>query len=723
MSRLIRRALLVVAVLAFVAGYAGFGRPAVAAAAPVTKADFTGDVIYQIITDRFVDGNTANNNPAASPNLYSADKSNWTLYWGGDWAGITQKIPYLAAMGVTAIWISPAVENVNVPVVINGVNQAGYHGYWGMDFFIPEPHFGSWADFDTMVSTAHANGIKVVLDFAPNHSNPANPNDSTYAKNGSIYRNGSFVASYSNDPSSYFHHNGSIADYSDLYQAQYKSIVNLADFAQENSGPNQYLRDAIDTWLSHGVDGIRMDAVKLMPGGWLKSYADHIYATKSVFMFGEWFDGSSSPLWNDELKFANTDGQSLQNIDMNGAIRDVFISNANMSELDATVSRDSSAFTYQNQLVNFVDSQDIARFLSVNNSQTRLNQAEVFVLTTRGIPAIYYGDEQYLHNDTNGGADPYNRSMMSSFSQTTTLYKIIQKLSTLRRANPAIRYGSSGERWINNDVYVYERKFNNDVALIAINKNTTTGYSITGLNTALPAGTYTDQLTGLVGGSSITVSSGTGGNNPVTPFTLGAGQAAVWSFIAGAPATPEAGNLDPVMGRTGDVVAVTGKGFGTTTGTVSVGGTSVTVNYWSDTEIDFTVPSGAPTGTQQVVVTKSGGGASNGISYNVLSGPQVPVTFTVTNAPPTAFGDNIYLTGNDSELSNWNSSPLNAIGRLLDPSNPTWFGVASLPASTQVQYKYIDIKADTSVVWEGGLNHTYMTPASGTGFVSVPWQP
>ncbi len=72
---------------------AGPGAAAAAAGGPATNADFTGDTIYQIITDRFYNGDTSNDNPASSPNLNSPDHSNWTLYWGGDWAGITQKMP------------------------------------------------------------------------------------------------------------------------------------------------------------------------------------------------------------------------------------------------------------------------------------------------------------------------------------------------------------------------------------------------------------------------------------------------------------------------------------------------------------------------------------------------------------------------------------------------------------------------------------------------------
>ncbi|MEP6820170.1 MAG: alpha-amylase family glycosyl hydrolase, partial [bacterium] len=72
-------------------------------------ADFKREVIYQIITDRFFDGNSANNNPSQSAGLYDATKTNWRLYWGGDLQGIQQKMSYLAGMGVTAIWISPPV--------------------------------------------------------------------------------------------------------------------------------------------------------------------------------------------------------------------------------------------------------------------------------------------------------------------------------------------------------------------------------------------------------------------------------------------------------------------------------------------------------------------------------------------------------------------------------------------------------------------------------------
>lgn len=689
--------------------------------APTARADgdFTGSVVYQIITDRFYDGNTSNNNPSSSPNLYDATKTNWWFYWGGDWAGIQAKLPYLSNMGVGAIWLSPGAMNVNqaIPVTVNGsvTQQAGYHGYWTMDFYKPEPHFGTFTDFDSLVSAAHSYGIKVILDWVPNHSNQYD-----VGLFGALYNNGTLVTTYNNDSNGYYHHNGSISDYNSAHQTQYQSIVDLADFANENTAPDTYLRGAVDTWLTHNVDGLRVDAVKLMTHGWQKAYADHILANKNIFLFGEWFDNSGGALWNNMVKFANTSGIQVLNFDMNNTLRNVFMSGGSMTTLDATISYDASMFTYPNQLPVFIDNQDMARFLSVNNNQGLFHDALVASMTVPGIPVVYYGDEQYLHNDTNGGNDPYNRPMMTNWDQTTTAYKLVQKLSAVRSANAALRYGTSGQRWLNDNVYIFERKFYNDVVLVAINKGTTS-QSITGLYTAMPAGTYSDQLGGLLGGSSITVTSGSSGNNPVNAFTLGAGQAAVWSYVTPATSTPKVGSVNPVMGRANNEITIVGKDFGTTTGTVNFTGASGTVVSWSANKIIVKVPTGATPGNNMVSVTTSEG-TSNSIAFNVLSGVQVPVTMTVNNAYPTNYGDNIYVTGNVPELGSWSTSSTTAIGPMLAPNYPTWFYMASVPASTAVQFKAIDIQAGGGVIWENGSNHTWTTPSSGVGSVTWSWQ-
>src|SRR4029078_13388942 len=165
---------------------------ALAQATPIANRDsLKGDICYQIVTDRFFDANTANDNPAKSPGLYDSAKSNWKLYWGGDFAGIQQKMTYLQNMGVTAIWISPPEDNIDKAATYSGTPNAGYHGYWTRDFKVPEEHFGSWAEFDALVAAAHSAGIKVIMDWAPNHTSPANPSDPSFAEKGALYDNGS----------------------------------------------------------------------------------------------------------------------------------------------------------------------------------------------------------------------------------------------------------------------------------------------------------------------------------------------------------------------------------------------------------------------------------------------------------------------------------------------------------------------------------------------------
>ncbi len=422
---------------------------------------------------------------------------------------------YLAGMGVTAIWISPPVDNLNTNIPDGSGNPtASYHGYQGRDFKRIEEHSADtnngWTTFDAFVAAAHAAGIKVIVDFAPNHSTQDNAGEF-----GAIYDNGTFLGNYTNDTNGYFHHNGNIQNWDDRYQVQYYTLFNLADINQANPTMDAYMKNAAKLFMDHGVDGFRVDAIKHITWGWQYSLANTIYTHGDSFIFGEWYQtGTSDPLYRDSYKYANKSGISMLDFPLNTAIRNVFGSNANFSELDAVLTAEAANFTWDEDLVTFVDNHDMTRFLTVNSNQNRLHQAMAFILTQRGIPCIYYGTEQYLVNNTSGGGDPYNRPMMNAFSTSTTAYTLTNRLSTLRRNNTAIPYGSTQQRWINNDVYIYERKFYGNVVLVAINKNTTTQYNISGLNTSLPAGAYSDHLTGLLSGVNISVSSGSGRQQP-----------------------------------------------------------------------------------------------------------------------------------------------------------------------------------------------------------------
>ncbi len=118
--------------------------------------DWRDEIIYQLMVDRFADGDIGNN--------YNVRKTVLTAWHGGDYQGVIDKIPYLKKLGVTALWISPVVRNVDEDAGI-----AGYHGYWTQNFLEVNQHFGDLAKLREMVDKLHAAGIKVILDIVANH--------------------------------------------------------------------------------------------------------------------------------------------------------------------------------------------------------------------------------------------------------------------------------------------------------------------------------------------------------------------------------------------------------------------------------------------------------------------------------------------------------------------------------------------------------------------------
>lgn len=680
-------------------------------AAVTNTASFSTDVIYQIVTDRFFDGNPSNN-----PTGSIFDKSNLQKYHGGDWAGITQKLNegYFTGMGVTALWISSPVENISTIDPSN--NCASYHGYWAKDFFKTNPYFGSVNDFQTMISTAHALGIKIVIDFAPNHTSTAEYGTMTFPEDGALYKNGTYLGGFKNDTLGLFNHE-SWTDFATLENGIYHSMYGLADLNHQNPTVDTYMKEAIQKWLNLGVDGIRVDAVKHMAAGWQKNWLSSIYSYKPVFVFGEWFNGGVAAD-SDMTKFANDSGMSLLDFRFANAVRNTLgSSSSTMKDLYNVISATASDYEEVNDQVTFIDNHDMSRFMTLaSNNQRAVDNAYVLLLTSRGVPTIYYGSEQYA----TGTTDPNNRGDMPSFNTNSTAYRVISQLAPLRKTNPALAYGTTTERWLNDDVIIYERQFGNNVVLTAVNRNQSRSYSISGLYTNLPQNTYSDVMQGTLGGGSITVSNG----GAVNTFTLGAGQSAVWQYTATNTATPIVGNVDPMMGVAGNTVTITGRGFGNTQGTVTFGTNNVQVVSWADSTIKAIIPN-VTAGKYAIKITTSTGAVSNQYGgFEVLSGTQISTRFKVNNAT-TNYGTNIYLVGSVYELGNWD--PAKAIGPLFNNTStigmyPTWFYDVNVPAGTTIQYKFIKKDASGNVVWESGNNHTITTPSTGTASATTNWQ-
>lgn len=705
---------------------AGLALAAIAASssgnAQALRPGYNRDVIYQVFVDRFLDGSTANNYP--SDPLFDASGTNLQKYIGGDFQGLTSKITYLKNMGVTAVWVTSPLDNRNLTALAG--STAPYHGYEMRDTLLPDEHVTtstrSWQPFDDFVTAAHAAGIKVIVDFAPNHSNIRGSGE-----NGALYANGVLQANYTSNPGGFFHTaaNMSGGQFDAPYEVEYYTLFDLADLNQENATVDALLKGATANLQSHGVDAFRIDATKHVNWGWEYSLANSIYTNARSFVFGEWVaDNSSNPLYPDLLKFSNRSGIAALNFPLYNGINQAFAQGGAMSALNTVLVQQQADFNYQNDLVNFVDNHDRKRFLTVDtsaNNRKHLHEALAFNLTARGIPCVYYGTEQYLE----GGDDPDNRRKMPAFDETTTAFKLIQKLSALRGANEALAYGSIAERWLGTDVLVYERKFYGSVVVVAINKSAS-AQPVSNLVTWLPSGSYTDYLGGLLGGVALSSGAANGGGTGynATTLSLPANSVSVWQ-IDPAASGAQLGNVTPTAAQPGVKVTIAGQGFGATTGTVKFGTTVAAISSWKDQEIVATVPA-VGQGNVAVTVTPAGSGtASNAFTFGVYQAKLIPVTFTINNALATQPGDAIYLTGNTLELTNWTASAKGSVGPMLTNATtyPNWWLTVSVPAGKTIEFKAIRVQANGTVTWENGAtNHSYTVPTSGVGFVNVNWQ-
>ncbi len=148
-------------VVLFATGLACGFAPIASAAPFPSPVDWRNENIYQILTDRYYNGNPSNDNVEANHGSPYAPTANNGIH-GGDFQGIQDKLDYIKSLGATAIWISPIVFNVG--------GTSAYHGYGAQDFYTLAPHWGTMTDLSNMVQAAHARGIKVILDIVCNHT-------------------------------------------------------------------------------------------------------------------------------------------------------------------------------------------------------------------------------------------------------------------------------------------------------------------------------------------------------------------------------------------------------------------------------------------------------------------------------------------------------------------------------------------------------------------------
>ncbi len=314
-------------------------------------------VVYQIFVDRFFPGSGYQwQNPESPAGFY-----------GGRLAGITEKLDYLADLGINVLWLTPVFPSPS------------HHGYDASDYFEIEPRLGTKQDLRQLLDEAHARGIRFLLDFVPNHWSSQHP---------------SFQAAIA-DPKS---------PYVDWYNFvhwpdRYESFFGVPDLPQVNlrhPPARKYMLDAAAYWLEFGVDGFRLDyAIGPVQEFW----ADFRKTTRTIrpecWTFGEVVEPSDS-----QLNFSGLLDGCLDFILLE-ALRETFAYGRwDAAQLASFLARHEAYFPADFSRPSFLDNHDMNRFLwAAGGDQRRLRMAALCQFTLSGPPVIYYGTEVGLSQE------------------------------------------------------------------------------------------------------------------------------------------------------------------------------------------------------------------------------------------------------------------------------------------------------------------------------------
>lgn len=398
------------------------------------------EVLYFALVDRFFDGDTSND--------LHVDRTSPVAYHGGDLQGLIDKLDYIKQLGVTALWVSPLVDNDDTP--LGNTGMYGYHGYWGKDFTQVDEHFGTWNKAQELVTQAHARGLKVILDVVCNQAGYTFPvNDPKYQ--------------------GWFHTYGNVQDWNNQWWIENGSIAGLPDFAQENPAVASFLINTYEMWADRlHVDGFRVDAVKHVPRTFWSQFnaAMAHHEGSNFFSVGEVLNGDPNYL----QPYLNEAGfQSLFDFPLYYALNDVFAQGGSMKELGSRFAQDGS-YPDAGMLSPFLDNHDTPRFLTqAGGDESKLRLALACLLTIRGIPMLYYGTEVGMQ----GGGDPDNRRDMA-FGSNEPLRAYTQKLVGIRRGSTALTHGRQLEMWQDDQVYAYLRQSPDAEAVVVLNNGTST---------------------------------------------------------------------------------------------------------------------------------------------------------------------------------------------------------------------------------------------------------
>jgi len=501
-----------------------------------SEAGFSGfgpdDFIYFLMPDRFANGDAANDDPPKSPGLHDRRKSRH--YHGGDLRGVIQRLPYLQELGVTALWLTPWYDNNdrlnerekytadNRLDRDNGEPITDYHGYGATDFYGVDEHLGDLTTLRELVSRAHALGLKVIQDQVANHTGPYHPwlEDSPTP----TWFNGTATRHFANtwqtwtlpDPHSPPAHQRQTLEgwFIDL----------LPDLNQNDPEGRRYLIQNALWWVGQtGLDGVRQDTLPYVPRTFWRDWSVALKREHPrLNLLGEMFDGDAAKVSFFQGGRARFDGvdsgmDTLFDFPLFYPIRSAFGEGKSLKPLAETLARDH-LYVNPDRLVTFAGLHDVDRFMNVRGATTDgLKLAFTFLLTTRGIPLLYYGDELALP----GGGDPDNRrdfpggwaeDSRNAFAASGRLapendvWNHIALLARIRRDLEPLRRGRLLHLAVSDQTYAYARVTAKDRVVVLLNNSTQEqGTEVPVESLALSEGT---SLTDVLNGSGARVTGG-----------------------------------------------------------------------------------------------------------------------------------------------------------------------------------------------------------------------
>lgn len=473
----------------------------------------SSDVLYLIMPDRFANGNPEND---VVPGMLEnkVDRNEQYARHGGDFKGISEHLDYISDLGVTAVWLNPTQEN--------DMKDGSYHGYAITDYYQIDRRFGSNEEFLQLVNEAHGKGLKVVMDMIFNHCGSENylfkdrPQDDWF-----------------NFRSNYVQTSFKTASVMDIHASDYEKAIAtdgwftqvMPDLNQRNRHVARYLIQSSIWWIEYaGINGIRQDTHPYADYDFMSTWCKEVLEEYPHFnIVGETWLNSNVLVsyWQKDSKLAAPKNSNLPTV-MDFPLTDLMTKafDEETTEWSGGLYRlydyHTQDFVYANpmSLLTFLDNHDTSRFCKNEEDSkniTRYKQAITYLLTTRGIPQIYYGTEilmaadksegdGYLRRDFPGGWEGDKVNCFTREGRTelqNEAFDYTRKLLNFRKGNDPICKGTMKHFAIRNGIYVYERKYNDSSVVVVMNgtdENQT--LNLAPYKEVLPKSEATDFITG-----------------------------------------------------------------------------------------------------------------------------------------------------------------------------------------------------------------------------------